>query len=328
MSFASKSSHPLSWRTGLRFRYTASICFGALLLLAVPVERPMSALKPSAVFSMPGGAPDWMVLTGDAVWVSDSPKNSVYRLDPASNRISATITPGQKPCSGITAGAGFIWVPLCGDRALAAIDERSNQVAARLPFGPADSEGGIAFGDGSVWMLTDKKGVLSRIDPVKRSVVAQVEVPHGSFACAFGDGAVWATSTETDQLARVDPKTNRVTHAIKVGKGPRFLTAGAGSVWTLNQGDGTISRVDTRSAKLTASIAAGLAGTGGEIAFGEGAVWATLFKIPITRIDPATNSVTAQWKGPGGDSIRAGFGSLWLTKYEQHTLWRLNVPLE
>jgi len=287
----------------------------------------MSTLKPAAVFSMPGGAPDWMVLTQDAVWVSDYPKNSVYRLDPATNRIAATVDVGKGPCSGIAAGAGSVWVPVCGDGVLARIDEHSQQVTARLPFRPADSEGGIAFGDGSVWMLTDKTGVLSRIDPAKGQAIATIQVLPASFACAFGEGAVWVTSTASNKLVRVDPQTNRVTRTVEVGAGPRFLTIGAGSVWTLNQGDGTISRVDAGSSQLIASIAAGLVGTGGEIAYGEGAVWATLFQTPITRIDPATNSVSAQWTGPGGDSIRAGFGSVWLTNLKQHNLWRLTTPL-
>lgn len=46
-------------------------------------------------------------------------------------------------------------------------------------------------------------------------------------------------------------------------------------------------------------------GGGGELAFGEGHVWATVFQIPITEFDPATNTVVRQWFGPGGDSIRA-----------------------
>jgi len=138
------------------------------------------------------------------------------------------------------------------------------------------------------------------------------------------DGAIWVSSTENNLVSRVDPKTNMVTDKIAVGPGPRFLTAGGGSIWTLNQGDGTISRVDVNARKRITNIDVGIPGTGGEIAFGEGYVWATLFEIPISQIDPATNKVVHQWFGPGGDSIRAGFGTVWLSNLSQGTLWRIH----
>jgi DNA-binding beta-propeller fold protein YncE len=117
----------------------------------------------------------------------------------------------------------------------------------------------------------------------------------------------------------VDPKTNTATDTIAVGPGPRFLTAGAGSVWTLNQGDGTVSRVDMKTRMVVANIEVGLPGTGGELAFGAGHVWATVFQIPLSEIDPATIQVVKQWVGAGGDSVRVGHGSLWLSNLRSRT---------
>jgi glyoxylase-like metal-dependent hydrolase (beta-lactamase superfamily II) len=93
----------------------------------------------------------------------------------------------------------------------------------------------------------------------------------------------------------------------------------------LNQGDGTVSRIDAKTAKLVATIEVGVPGGGGEIAFGFGHVWATVFEIPISEIDPATNQVVRQWKGPGGDSIRIGHGSLWLSNLREQNLWRIDL---
>ena len=290
----------------------------------VGVQRRMSTVSPIAVFPVEG-TPDWQVLTDDSVWVTNSPKNTVHRLDVKTNTVAAVVGVGKQPCSGLAAGFGSIWVPNCGDKTLSRIDTKTNKVVATLPYGPADSEGGIATSTDSVWMLTDKKGVLTRIDPASNTAVAQVQVPPGSFSCVLGeDGAVWISSTENNLVSRVDPKTNMVTDKIAVGPEPRFLTAGGGSIWTLNQGDGTISRVDVNARKRITNIEVGIPGTGGEIAFGEGYVWATLFEIPISQIDPATNKVVRQWFGPGGDSIRAGFGTVWLSNLSQGTLWRIH----
>jgi len=110
---------------------------------------------------------------------------------------------------------------------------------------------------------------------------------------------------------------------IAVGKNPRFLTAGAGSIWTLNQGDGTVTRVEAKTGRRVADIPAGLAGKGGEIAFGFDSVWATLEEFPITRIDAASNDIVSQWRGAGGDSIRAGHGTIWLTDLRGGKVWRI-----
>jgi YVTN family beta-propeller protein len=284
----------------------------------------MSVVTPVAIFPVEG-TPDWQVLTDDAVWVTSSPKNRVHRLDVKTNTVVAVVEVGKQPCSGLAWGFGSIWVPNCGDNTLSRIDTKTNKVIATLPYGPANSEGGIATSMDSVWMLTDKKGVLSRIDPATNKAVAQIQVSPGSFSCVLGDdGGIWISSTENNLLSRVDPKTNTVTDKIDVGPQPRFLTAGAGSIWTLNQGDGTVSRVDVRTKKLVTNIQVGIPGTGGEIAFGEGYVWATVFEIPVSQIDPATNKVVHQWLGPGGDSIRAGFGSVWLSNLRQGNLWRVH----
>jgi streptogramin lyase len=204
------------------------------------------------------------------------------------------------------------------------VDIKTNTVAATISVGPAESEGGVAASEDAVWLVTDPLGKLSRIDPQTNSVVATVDVPAGSAAVLYGDGALWVTTPARNLLTRIDAKTNKVTDAIPVGPGPRFETFGAGSVWTINQGDGTISRVDARSRKVTATVQVGIPGDGGEIAFGLGRIWATVFQIPISEIDPATNRVIRQWVGEGGDSIRAGHGSVWLSNLRAHTIWRID----
>ena len=287
------------------------------------VRREMSAIQPVAVFSVEG-TPDWQVITGDAVWVTNGPKGTVHRLDPKTNTVAAAIAVGKRPCSGLAAGFGSIWVPNCGDKTISRIDVKTNQVTATLPIPPSQSEGGIAASPEAVWLVTDAKGILSRIDPATNAVAAEITVAPNSAGVVYGEGAVWVTTPEKNLLTRVDPATNQVTATVEVGPQPRFLTTGAGAVWTLNQGDGTVSRVDAKAAKLVTNIPVGIPGTGGELAFGEGHVWATAFQIPLSEIDPATNQVVKQWFGPGGDSVRVGHGSVWLSNLREQNVWRLS----
>jgi virginiamycin B lyase len=284
----------------------------------IPIER----LKPDHVFDVPGN-PDWIAID-EHVWVSNEPKNTVTRIDPKANTVVATIAVGKAPCSGLAAGFGSLWVPNCGEPSVSRLDLKTGAIAATLTLTIGDSEGGLTTGAGSVWMMTDKKGTLARIDPATNKIVAEMTVAPGSFVVAFGENAVWITSSEKNLLTRVNAFTNLVEETIAVGPKPRFLAVGEGSVWTLNQGDGTISRVDIKTNKVVATIEAGIPGGGGEIAVGEGSVWATSFEFPITRIDPSTNAVVQQFFGPGGDAIRVGQGSVWLSNLRQGNVWRID----
>jgi virginiamycin B lyase len=284
----------------------------------IPIEK----LTPDHVFEVPG-TPDWLAID-EHVWVSNEPRNSVTRIDPIANTVVATVTVGRQPCSGLAAGFDTLWVPNCGDSTVSRIDLKTGNVLTAFPITIGNEEGGLAVGAGSVWMMTDARGTLARIDPATNRTVAEIYVAPGSFAVAFGEDAVWVTSSEQSVVTRVNPYTNVVEQTIRVGPTPRFLAVGEASVWTLNQGDGTISRIDPKTNTVTATIAAGIPGRGGEIAVGEGSVWATSFEYPITRVDPATNSVAQQFYGPGGDAIRVGHGSVWLSNLRQGNVWRLD----
>jgi virginiamycin B lyase len=286
------------------------------------VKREMTAITPEAVFPIEG-TPDWQVITDEAVWVSNGPKNTIHRLDPKTNKVVAAIIVGRRPCSGLAAGFGSIWVPSCGDKTVSRVDIKTNEVTATIAATPSQSEGGIAASPEAVWIVTDAKGVLSRIDPATNKIAAEVEVPPNSAGATYGEGAVWITTPDKNLLTGVDPKTNRVIHTVEVGPQPRFVTTGAGSVWTLNQGDGTVSRVDAKTGKLVANIEVGIPGSGGELAFGNGHVWATAFQIPLSEIDPAVNQVVRQWTGAGGDSVRVGNGAVWLSNLREQNLWRI-----
>jgi YVTN family beta-propeller protein len=290
------------------------------------VKIPITKLKPDAVFSLPG-VPDWLAID-EFVWVSNSPKGTVHRLDPKTDTVAATIPVGPHPCSGLAVGFGSLWVPTCGDqgveKTLVRVSLKDGKVEATLPFGVPESEGGLATGAGSVWMMTDKAGTLTRIDPATNKAVAEIYVTPGSYTVAWGEDAVWVTSTEKSVLTRVNARTNVVEVTIPVGPRPRFLAVGEGSVWTINQGDGSISRVDVKTNKVVATIEAGIPGNGGEIAVGEGSVWVTSFEFPITRIDASTNNVVQQFYGDGGDAIRFGLGSVWLSNLRAANVWRLD----
>jgi virginiamycin B lyase len=289
------------------------------------VQAPFASLKPSATLKI-GKTADWVLVTNDAVWVTGTKPYSVQRIDPSTDRIVAKIVLPGEACSGLAFGFSSVWIPVCGKKpTLIRIDAQKIAVTATLPIAAIEEEGGIATSADSVWLVTDKNGTLSRIDPITNSVRQKIAIPPGSYNPVFSDGVVWVTGVESSVLTAVDASTCRVLDSVPVGSKPRFLTAGGGSIWTLNQGDGTASRVDEKSRKVIATVQVGVPGTGGDIDYGADSVWLTVFDVPLTRLDATTNRVVKQWIGKGGDSLRFGFGSLWITDYKKGVLSRIAI---
>ncbi len=213
-----------------------------------------------------------------AVWIPSVGENTIQRIDPATNLVSATYP--------ITLAGG--------------------------------SEGSIGVGEGAVWAVTSNggtnAGTLTRMDPATGKVVADIPVSPDSHGVLVESGFVWVTSYAAGTVIKVDPATNTVVADIPVKKGPRFLAGGLGAVWVLCQGTGTVARIDPATNAVVADIDTKTPGGGGDVATGEGAVWVTVFGKPVTRIDPLTNTVVAQFVGNGfGDAIRAGEGYVWVS---------------
>src|SRR5439155_26754471 len=68
------------------------------------VQIPIAQLKPEAVYEV-AGTPDWLAID-DHMWVSNSPKGTVSRLDPKTSTVIATVATGKRPCSGLAVGFG------------------------------------------------------------------------------------------------------------------------------------------------------------------------------------------------------------------------------
>jgi virginiamycin B lyase len=288
------------------------------------VQAPFESLKRSATFKI-GATADWVLIARDSVWVAGSKPYSVQRIDPATNRIVAKVRIPGEACAGLAFGFGSVWVPICGKKPLLArVDVHTNRITALLPIAPAGPEGGITASDDSVWMVTTKDGAtLSRIDPATNTVRQKIAIPGGSYNPLSRGRTVWITSFEKDLLTAVDATSGNVLASIPVGPKPRFLAAGGGSVWTLNQGDGSLTRVEIKSRKVKNTVALGIPGPGGDLDYGAGFVWASMMDLPITMIDGRTDNVQRQWVGRGGDAVRFGFDSIWVTDYHRGLLWRI-----
>jgi virginiamycin B lyase len=294
-------------------------------VVGVTAWRPIGELKKTATLHL-GKTADWVAIAADAVWVGSTGPFAVHRIDPRTNKRVATVKLPGEPCAGLATGFGSLWVPLCGHKQrLAKVDLESNKLVNVFEVGPAAAEGGVATSPDSVWLVLDKDGLLARIDPATGTVRQSIRVPAGSYNPLFSDGRIWVTRADGAEITAVDAITGAVSATAQTGPGPRFLTAGAGAIWTLNQGDGSLTRIDTRTSQATKTIALGIPGHGGDISFGAGMVWTTVWKVPLSVIDGDSAALLCQWKGAGGDSLGIGDGAIWLTDYHAGTVSRIEL---
>jgi virginiamycin B lyase len=284
--------------------------------------RQMSELKVTATISI-GKVADWVTVTSEGVWVGSKKPNSVKHVDPDTNRVTSVELPGD-PCAGLAADSQSLWVPLCGRvPKLARIDLKTRTLANTFNVGPAAPEGGIAIGAGSIWLITDKHGSLAQIDPDSGSILQTVHVPPGSYNPVFSDGRVWVTRAAGSEITSIDATTGKVLQHFSTGLHPRFVTAGGGAVWTVDQGDGSLSRIDIVGQQPVLVLQLHTPGVGGDITYAEGRIWTTMMKTPLTIVDAGKSVVLCQWKGPGGDAIGVGYGTVWLTNYSAGTVSRI-----
>ena len=282
-----------------------------------------------ATLSVPGYV-DFLAADGRGVWATNTDR--VERFEVGQPGPVATVAvPGA--CGGMVVADGALWVAGCKDQAVHRVDLQSRTVVASVRTGLADADGelSLAAGAGSIWILSDARGVLTRIDGQKQRDRRSDRGAPSSYCAAFGFGAVWITNSaigdapSAGSAQRIDPVAEQVTATIRTGPDPRFLAAGEGGVWTLNWADGSVTRIDP-SGNTAINLPLGMLGGGGDIATGAGRVWVRGADTLLATIDPTTNLVDQVYGPPeGSGAVRVAEDLVWVTAHDTKTLWVLDA---
>jgi YVTN family beta-propeller protein len=182
------------------------------------------------------------------------------------------------------------------------IDTSGGRVGAAVSVG---SPAGLAYGDGSVWVVNGTEGTLSRINPATHAVVEQIPVGSAPSAVAITGENAWVTNSGDGTVSRISAAADRVVETIGVGILPVAIASGPSGVWVANQGDDTVNRIDPATGKVTRKVQVG--GRPDGIAVGPGAVWVANGEDgTVTRIDPATGQASGALpvgSGPAGIAV-------------------------
>jgi len=235
------------------------------------------------------------------------------------------VSGSPQTCATQQRGFGSDWALDCADGILERRDTKTGAVEKAVKTGAAaHARTGLAVTADSVWVFTDEKTTLSRVDPADNKIVAEMRLSAGCNSIAFGETSLWVTCPSEKRVLRIDPLLNVVNQRIEVSAEPFSVAVGEGSVWVFCKKDGKVERIDPKTNKVSKSIELGVPNADGGIAVGEGSVWVTMPGFPLSRIDPKTEKVVQQFVGEGGGSIKTSQGAILLTNVKQNNVWRLD----
>jgi streptogramin lyase len=268
--------------------------------------------------------PSWLFFSAS---VFAPAKDHIEKIDIRGNKPGDPIAGIKKPCGGMVSAFNSLWVPDCGSGSLLRIDSKTFKVTATIPSGTSTHKGIVAASGDSVWLLTDDKTTISRIDPDQNMVVGEFRVYPDCDNLTFGETALWLTCPSENKVLRINPATSLVEKTIEVAAKPVAIAIGETSVWVLGGKEGKLDRIDPKTNKITKTIDLETPNIEGGLAIGDSAIWVTATGFPLTRIDPATETVAQQFWGEGGGAILFSGGqtsAIWLSNLNNGTLWRID----
>ncbi len=183
---------------------------------------------------------------------------------------------------------------------------RRGRLQPPLPLEPASAKPALAATADSIWLLSDNKTTLSRIDPDQNAVVAELRLPAGCNTLTFGE------TRSVGHLSRRRPRAahrpanqpggqaHRSFGAAEVPRHRRKLHLGAvpeGRQGRAHRPQNQQGHQDHRT---------GGAGRGRLHRHRSGFGLGQPGGIPVTRIDPATDKVVQQFWGAGGGMVHFG----------------------
>ena len=104
---------------------------------------------------------DWITPTADALWIS-SETNNVYRLDPQTLKITATVPVGQNPLASTLIG-NELWVPNLDSNTVSVIDVTTAKVTRTIPVGQTPIA--VVHEAGDAWVTSQADGDVWRLAP-------------------------------------------------------------------------------------------------------------------------------------------------------------------
>ena len=218
-----------------------------------------------------------------AIWAPNNDTNTLSRINPASNTVTATFPLPVTGPHAVTTAGGSVWVGSDGPPELPGsvtrVDPASGAVLADIRLPGANGTVDMAATGGAVWVAA--QATIVRVDPAGNAITATITA--GTTAVCGGMvsdlGAVWVAGGAQNcggglDLARIDPNSNSIVADVRIQRQQaEDVAVGLGAVWAVTSGRPTyLARVNQTSNALTGTMTLGSRPTA-RMAVGGGAVW-------------------------------------------------------
>jgi len=165
------------------------------------------------------------------------------------------------------------------------------------------------------------------IDASSNEVVGQIGVGTLPQSIAVGNGGVWVANVTDRSVSHLDVDSRSVVRTIPLGKTPDSVAVGTNGVWVLHGLLGSLTRIDPGVDDVTKRIEGvsrrSLAGGGGAVTIGGGAIWAAFSNATVAKV--VGNRVVARdvaGRTPAGAAF--GEGALWIANRTANNVYRFN----
>jgi virginiamycin B lyase len=234
----------------------------------------------------------------NGVWVTDWDTRTLFRIDPTTSKVAATIEVGLAP-KGVLATGSAVWVADTHDGKVYRIDPATNKVVATITVGPTGTSGPnwLANGFGSIWTSVPNASAVVRIDPKTNAVQATIKIPVEVTACggfAFTETDVWMPSCGGGRtMARIDPATNVVAGIPRPDGAASTPAVIDGAAWvsldTTPTVPGYLARLSSEQDAVDLALSPGSDfGGGGDLVVAAGSAWVIdgghdrVLRLPLT----------------------------------------------
>lgn len=282
----------------------------------VPDTEPSTAKAPIAAleteFIAVDGAPWGVAVDDGVVWVTDTSRGTVLRVDAAIGEVVAELATGASDPrnAGVAVLDGQVWIANLGGT-VDVLDAATGKPIVRVETGDGEPAA-VSISEWWVWVPTHGPGGgLVRLDRARPDTGAQtVALPESGFAVATDENVVWVAGLEGRVFA-VDADTAAVVRTVEVGDAPRGVAVADGDVWVSLRDARAVVRLDAATGKEVARIAT--EGQPWPIAAGGGYVWVATLEGRLLRIDPARNDITAEAEvAPQPRGVAVGADAVWV----------------
>jgi len=267
----------------------------------------------------------------DAIWAT-SPDGVLWRIDPATALVTATVELPDLGFARPAYGLGSVWVAEMTSGRLLRLDPTSAAVQAEIQLEPAERPMAIAFTADDVLVANQTANVVTLIDAETNAVATEFDMSERGDAApasvVTGDGVAWVVEHRADALATIDLATGTVARTCIGSPDPGSLASAGELLWIADAG-GVVSVLDPSSGAVLVRL--GLpAVIAGDLAIDDDHVWVAGGSA-VVGIDTETRTVaavgtlgelSAERQFAGGASV-AVHDDLWITDPASFGLLRL-----